>query len=145
MTAIRRTVEKLEKDIENLEEVTPQSPKQPGRAKKRLGSFLQDQAKGALVRGCFMSVQDMDGPMRLFFRLGKSTEQKSIMMGLQKSNGTVTSDPATMTEEVEAFYTNLYRAEDCCGTSVAELLDNLPQLSPADRDTLGSTITLQEL
>lgn len=54
----------------------------------------------------------------------------------------MTSDPATMTEEVEAFYMNLYKAEACCRTSVMELLDNLPQLSPADRDTLGSTVTL---
>lgn len=42
MTATKRTFEKLEKDIENLDEVTPHSPKQLGRAKKCLDSFLQD-------------------------------------------------------------------------------------------------------
>lgn len=50
-----------------------------------------------------------------------------------------------MREDVVAFYTNLYRAEDCRETAVAELLNNLPHLSPADRDALDSNITLQEL
>lgn len=63
-------------------------------------------------------------------------------MGLKKTNGTATSNPATMREELVAFYTNPYRTEDCRKTSVAELLDNLPQPSPADRDALDSKMTL---
>lgn len=43
-----------------------------------------------------------------------------------------------------AFYTSLYNAEDCQETSVTELLDNLPQLSPAGTDTLDPN-TLQQL
>lgn len=102
---------------------------------KRLGSFLQNQAKGALVRGSFLSAKDIDAPTSFFFNLGKSTGQRTTM---------VTSDPAMMREEVVAFYSNLFKADHCHKSSVAELLTNLPQLNPADKDTLDSEITLQE-
>lgn len=144
-TAIRKTADQLEKAFEDLEGLTAQSPEQLGRAKQRLGSFLQEQAKGALVRGRFTSIKDMDAPTNLFFKLGKSSSHKSTMVGLQKSNGTVTSESATMREEVVAFYDDLYKMEDCSEAAAAELLDGLPQLGSAEREALDATITLQEL
>lgn len=144
-TTIKRTAEKLEREIEVLEEAIAQSPQHLGRAKSRLSSFLQDQSKGALVRGRFLSAKDMDAPTKFFFGLGSPTGQRSAMVALQKPDGTMTSDPATMREEVATFYTALYRAEDCNATAVAELLEDLPRLSPADKKALDSTIALQEL
>lgn len=87
----------------------------------------------------------MDAPTKFFFGLGSPTRQKSSMVGLHIPDGTVTSDPAIMREEVSTFYSALYRAEDWSETAIAELLEDLPLVSPADKKTLDSTIMLQEL
>ena len=144
-TAVKKAFEKLEKDIEDLEGVMDHSPQQHQQAKSRLGSFLHDQAKGALLRGRFMSAQDMDAPTSLFFQLGTKTGHRESLVGLRRPNGTITTDPAVMREEVAAFYTALFGAEVCSQGAVGELLEDLPQLSPADKKALDSIITLQEL
>lgn len=91
--AVRRTTERLEKEIEVMEEVIAQHLEG---AKSHLNFFLQGQSKGVLVRGRFLSAKDMDAPTKFFFGLGSLTEQRSAMVALQRPDGTVTSDPATM-------------------------------------------------
>ncbi|KAJ4947654.1 hypothetical protein JOQ06_009687, partial [Pogonophryne albipinna] len=57
----------------------------------------------------------------------------------------VTSEPAEMRRHAVSFYTDLFKAEGCDVEAADELLQGLPQLSPAESDTLGSDITLEEL
>lgn len=47
--------------------------------KKELGSLLQEQVKGALIRARMCSIKDMDAPSSYFFNLEKkSVHQKQM-------------------------------------------------------------------
>ena len=71
--------------------------------------------------------------------------QGKQMVGLRLPDGKITSEPAEMRRHAVDFYTDLFGAEECDGEAVAELLQDLPQLSPGERDILSADITLEEL
>ena len=71
--------------------------------------------------------------------------QGKQMVGLRLPDGNITAEPAEMRRHAVEFYTDLFGAEECDGEAVAELLQDLPQLSPGERDILSSDITLEEL
>ncbi|KAJ3599285.1 hypothetical protein NHX12_033248 [Muraenolepis orangiensis] len=105
----------------------------------------QEKAKGALIRACFTSMRDIDAPTTFFFNLERSVGQRKQMVCLRLPDGQVTSEPAEMRRHAVSFYTDLFKAEGCDVEAADELFQGLPQLSPAESDTLGSDITLEEL
>ena len=112
---------------------------------QQLNSFLQEKAKGALVRAHFQHLRDKDAPTTFFFNLERSMAQGKQMVCLPLPGWNLTSEPAEMRRHTVEFYTDLFGAEECDGEAVADLLQDLPQLSPGERDTLSSDITLEEL
>ncbi|KAJ4946568.1 hypothetical protein JOQ06_024233, partial [Pogonophryne albipinna] len=113
--------------------------------KRRYRLRKHEKAKGALIRACFTSMRDIDAPTTLFFNLERSVGQRKQMVCLRLPDGQVTSEPAEMRRHAVSFYTDLFKAEGCDVEAADELLQGLPQLSPAESDTLGSDITLEEL
>ncbi|KAJ4941430.1 hypothetical protein JOQ06_011309 [Pogonophryne albipinna] len=109
------------------------------------GPLLKEKAKGALIRARFTSMRDIDAPTTFFFNLERSVGQRDQMVCLRLPDGQVTSEPAEMRRHAVSFYTDLFKAEGCDVEAADELLQGLPQLSPAESDTLGSDITLEEL
>ena len=77
--------------------------------------------------------------------MDRSVAQGNQMVCLRLPGGNLTSEPAEMRRHAVDFYTDLFGAEECDGEAVADLLQDLPQLSPGERDTLSSVITLEEL
>lgn len=67
------------------------------------------------------------------------------MVCLCLPDGKVNTDPVETRKHAVDFYTYLFRADSCEVDSAAEPLQELPQLSPEDQDTLISDITLDEL
>ncbi|XP_034003922.1 NACHT, LRR and PYD domains-containing protein 3-like [Trematomus bernacchii] len=104
-----------------------------------------EKAKGALIRARFTSMRDIDAPTTFFFNLERSVGQRKQMVCLRLPDGQVTSEPAETRRHAVSFYTDLFKAEGCDVEAADELLQGLPQLGPAESETLGSDITLEEL
>ncbi|KAJ3608527.1 hypothetical protein NHX12_025574 [Muraenolepis orangiensis] len=104
--------------------------------------YILEKAKGALIRARFTSMRDIDAPTTFFFNLERSVGQRKQMVCLRLPDGQVTSEPAEMRRHAVSFYTDLFKAEGVTGSSMTF---RSPQLSPAESDTLGSDITLEEL
>ncbi|KAJ3582744.1 hypothetical protein NHX12_000281 [Muraenolepis orangiensis] len=105
----------------------------------------EEKAKGALIRVRFTSMRDIDAPTTFFFNLERSVGQRKQMVCLRLPDGQVTSEPAEMRRHAVSFYTDLFKAKGYDVEASDELFQGLPQLSPAESDTLGSDITLEEL
>ncbi|KAJ3590668.1 hypothetical protein NHX12_008617, partial [Muraenolepis orangiensis] len=90
-------------------------------------------------------MRDIDAPTTFFFNLERSVGQRKQVVCLRLPDGQVTSEPAEMRRHAVSFYTDLFKAEGCDVEAADELFQGLPQLSPAQSDTLGSDITLEEL
>lgn len=147
---IKRAVQELEEEIRDLENLSVSQTDQQSNAllhskRRELNSFMQERAKGALVRARFIRLQDMDAPTTFFFNLEKSVCQRKQMVCLRLPDGKVATEPAEMRKHAADFYTDLFRADVCDVDSAAELLQGLPQLCPGDQDTLSADITLDEL
>ncbi|KAJ3583936.1 hypothetical protein NHX12_015433 [Muraenolepis orangiensis] len=142
---IRRAIEQLEREIRELESVSARNIEQSLLKQQQLNCFLQEKAKGALIRARFTSMRDIDAPTTFFFNLERSVGQRKQMVCLRLPDGQVTSEPAEMRRHAVSFYTDLFKAEGCDVEAADELFQGLPQLSPAESDTLGSDITLEEL
>ncbi|KAG7502892.1 Transposon TX1 putative 149 kDa [Solea senegalensis] len=102
-------------------------------------------AKGALLRSRFTTIKDMDAPTSFFFGLEKSASGSKHMACLQLPGGRITTNPVGMKHHAVDYYSKLFNAETCCGDSVDELLQGLPQLTTEDREVLGHSIALVEL
>ncbi|KAI4900412.1 hypothetical protein NFI96_009713, partial [Prochilodus magdalenae] len=149
-SSVRLAVKKLQRDIEDLEKrIDGNSGEglQGVLAVKRqeLGSYLQEQVKGALIRARISSIKDVDAPSSYFFNLERKAAQQKQMFFLRHGDGTLTSDPAEMRSLAVRYYAELYGAEECDGDSAADLLQGLPQLSPGQREELDSDIAFEEL
>ena len=149
-SSVRLAVKKLQRDIEDLEKrIDGNSGEglQGVLAVKRqeLGSYLQEQVKGALIRARISSIKDVDAPSSYFFNLERKAAQQKQMFFLRRGDGTLTSDPAEMRSLAVRYYAELYGAEECDGDSAADLLQGLPQLSPGQREELDSDIAFEEL
>ncbi|XP_075968244.1 adhesion G-protein coupled receptor G6 [Anarhichas minor] len=146
---VKRVIEDLENEIRDLEHSlfthTSTDTHRLQQKKQQLGSFLQERAKGALVRSRFTSVRDMDAPTSYFFNLEKSVSQTKQMVCLRLPDGKMTTDPIEMRQHAVSFYSALFRKEDNHRESVDELLQDLPQLGPEDRAVLDANISLEEL
>ncbi len=73
--------------------------------KKELGSLLQEQVKGALIRARICSIKDMDAPSSYFFHLEKKSVQQKQMYHLRRPDGVITSDPVEIRKLALNFYT----------------------------------------
>ncbi|KAJ4947216.1 hypothetical protein JOQ06_009254, partial [Pogonophryne albipinna] len=145
---IKRVVESLEKEIIDLESVSQADPQKIASLKEKrqeLNSFMQERAKGALVRARFTKLQDIDTPTAFFFSLEKSVVKRKQMLCLRLPEGKVTTEPAEMRKHAVDFYTDLFKADECAVDSAAELLQGLPQLSSEEQNTLSSELTFDEL
>lgn len=67
------------------------------------------------------------------------------MQCLRLPDGWVTSEISEMREGAVSFYEGLYAVEDFCPACAEVLLENLPQLSSAQRTELDTPVTFQEL
>ena len=110
-----------------------------------LGSFLQDQVKGALIRACVTNIRDMDGPTAFFFNLERKKGERKQMLHLRLPSGGITKDPAEVRRRTRAFYADLYGAGDRDPESAQELLQDLPKLRADQREALEVELSLQEL
>lgn len=94
---VKRAVQELEgeiRDLENALRTDQQNNDRLQSKKQELNSFLQERAKGALVRAHFTRLQDIDAPTTFFFNLEKSVASKirwcvsaSLMEGDHRPNG----------------------------------------------------------
>ena len=140
----------MQQDIENLEKQIIGNcriglHRELADKKRELGFYLQEQVKGALIRARISSIKDIDAPSAYFFNLERKTVKQKQMTFLRSTNGTLTSDPAEMRRLAVQYYTELYGAMDCDSDSTADLLQDLPQLSPGQRKKLDADITVEEL
>ncbi|KAL6459478.1 hypothetical protein MHYP_G00329500 [Metynnis hypsauchen] len=81
------------------------------RKRKDLGSYLYEQAKGALIRARVSSIKDMDAPTAFFFNLERKGNHQNPMQFLQHPEGHLTSVPAEMRKIAVDFYTDLYSVD----------------------------------
>lgn len=110
--------------------------------RQELSFFLQERAKGALIQTRSITLGDTDGPTAFFFSLKGNNEQ---LLNLKTLDGDRTSDPFEMWRLAAKFCTDLYAVEDVDQWSVADILQQLPEIRPAQKQTLDSPITLQEV
>jgi len=79
---VKFAVKSLEKDIQKMESTIfnnnePEQTELLNKKKKELGSLLQQQVKGAIVRARICSIKDMDAPTSFFFNLEKKAPNKN--------------------------------------------------------------------
>ncbi|KAF7642537.1 hypothetical protein LDENG_00256290 [Lucifuga dentata] len=110
-----------------------------------LRTLLEGRVKGALVRSRFCNIKDMDVSSSFFFNLERNIGRRKLMTCLKLSDGKVTTDPKEMRKCAVDFYTNLFSADCCKPECVAELLEGLPQLSPAEKAGLDRGLSMEEL
>ncbi|XP_069011373.1 carboxypeptidase O-like [Embiotoca jacksoni] len=125
---IKSAVKDLEANIKSIEEGFQRDP-DPGvgqilqERRLELSSFLQERVKGAL----------------------RSVAQRNQMTCLKLPGGGITTDQREMRSHAVELYAALFGEEQCCTVSREELLEGVPQLSPAERATLDAELTLEEL
>ena len=146
---IKRAVQRLEEEMRDLENLAVSQTDQHNNnvllsKRQELNSFMQERAKAAQVRARFTKLHDMDASTT-FFNLENSVGTRKQMVCLHLPDGKVTTESAQMRKHAVDFYTDLFRAESCDVDAAGELLQELPQLSPEDQDTLSLEITLDEL
>lgn len=149
-TIVKNTVRTLQKDIESMERNLVSSSEAVHcdvlkKKKQELNSYLQEQAKGALIRARFCSVKDMDAPSAFFFNLERKSVHQKQMCHLRRQDGSVTSNPAEMRKLARDFYKQLFSAESCDAASVEDLLEELPQLEHQQKEALDTLISFKEL
>lgn len=72
---VKTAIQKLHRDIQALENMLMNNNNDGNvqnehlKKKKELGSLLQEQVKGALIRARICSIKDMDAPSSYFFNL----------------------------------------------------------------------------
>lgn len=148
---VKAAVQKLQRDIQSLENILVIN-KDDGRIKnehlnkkKELGSLLQEQVKGALIRARICSIKDMDAPSSYFFNLEKKSVQQKQMYHLRRPDGVITSDPLEIRKLAVNFYTDLYDVETCDLECMSDLLSDLPKLTNEQKESLDGQITFQEI
>ena len=146
---IRETIQVLENTIREIECGFKTSDEmvsnQWQKKRQELSSMMQERVKGAMVRARFTNIKDMDAPSSFFFNLEKAAATGKQMTGFQLPDGSVTSDSVGMRNHAVDFYTELYRAGECDAQCAAELLQELPELSQAERTILDRDFSLEEL
>ena len=113
--------------------------------RKALGSYLYEQAKGALTRARVCSIKDMDAPTAFFFNLERKGTHQNPMQFLQHPEGHLTSVPAEMRKIAVDFYTDLYSADVTSFDCRDELLEGLPKLGTSHVEAMDSDIQFHEL
>ena len=147
---IKKIIQDLEKEITQIEGSfqgrCDSEIKDLLQGKRReLSSFLQERVKGALVRSRFISINEMDAPTSFFFNLERTVVGNKQMTCLELPGGGVTTDPVLMRSHAINFYTNLFGAEHCDDACVVELLEELPCLSSAEKESLDTELSYEEL
>lgn len=142
---VHRVMDQLEREIGELEGASSSNTEMLVSKRQQLNALLRERAKGALVQARIASLKDMDAPTSFFFNLERSEAERKQVMCLRLLDGSQTSDPAEIRQHTGTFYGELFAAHDCDEDAVADLLRNLPQLSPEDSNTLGLDLSLEEL
>ncbi|KAG7474066.1 hypothetical protein JOB18_001728 [Solea senegalensis] len=140
---VKSVIQRLEEEIRDLESnITDSNSTDRDRLQHKeqeLCNFLNERAKGALLRSRFTTIRDMDAPTSFFFGLEKSESGSKQMACLQLPGGRITTNP--MKRHAVDYYSKLFQSETCCRDSVDELLQGLPQLTTEDREVLLHSIT----
>lgn len=138
-------MDQLERETGELEGASSSNTEMLVSKRQQLNTLLRERAKGALVRARIASLKDMDAPTSFFFNLERSEAERKQVMCLSLLDGRLTSDPAEIRQHTVTFYSELFAAHDCDEDAAADLLRDLPQLSPEDSNTLGLDMSLEEL
>ncbi|KAL6472453.1 hypothetical protein MHYP_G00186410 [Metynnis hypsauchen] len=112
-SVVKGTVRGLEREISLIEEELVKKydagvSNLLERKRKDLGSYLYEEAKGALIRARVSSTKDMDAPTAFFFNFERKGNHQNPMQFLQHPEGHLTSVPAEMRKIAVDFYTDLY-------------------------------------
>ncbi|KAK7879312.1 hypothetical protein WMY93_033909 [Mugilogobius chulae] len=141
-------LKQLEREVACLEEgITRGSGSSGTWATKRraLGSFMNERAKGALVKAKIITLTDIDAPTRYFFNLEKKGRAGGDLMQLKMANGEVTSDPSLMRQEAISFYSKLFAVDECDEESQGQMVEGLPKLEEWEAEALTTPVTLEEM
>ncbi|KAK7887032.1 hypothetical protein WMY93_026653 [Mugilogobius chulae] len=144
----RGQLEQLEKEVSVLEEGVVRGTGSATTWMNRKGAlrtFMNERAKGALLKARITSLSDIDAPTRYFFSLERKNRTSTDLMHLRLSSGDVTSDKTIMRDEAIAFYSNLFSADECDEHSQNQITEGLPKLDTDQADILDGPVQVEEL
>lgn len=87
----------------------------------------------------------MDAATSFFFKLEMLVAQRKQMVCFRLLHGRLTFDTSEMRKHGVVFFADLFGAEFCDRDAAAELLQDLPQLSPEDLHILSTDLSLKDL
>ncbi len=91
-----------------------------------LGSLLEKEVKGSLLRARFTELKDMDDPHSFLLRPGEEDSGAQDNVLSEAARGREVSSPAELRRVAVSFYSDLYKAEGCDPGEVEQLLQGSP-------------------
>lgn len=113
----------------------------------QLDEIYLEKAKGAFVRSKAKWIEQGEKNSSYFYGLEKRRQNKKCITKLYK-NGNITQDSVQITEEVNKFYSNLYKTKfqrDKCDTFMSTVKKYVKTLSEEDKLTLEKDLSISEI
>ena len=105
--------------------------------------------QGYLIRSRAQIIEDDEKPTNYFCNLEKHHFTSKITPNLEKSNGTIINEQATVLREVKTFYENLYSSTDAelIDVDLKHVLSNavIKKISQDESSLLEGILTYQEV
>ncbi len=148
---IKESMSVLEKELMKLQDVpifTKDGNVMENVKKKNnlLAELMGLTTQGAIIRSRYQSVELMDAPSKLFFKLEKKNGQKKLIHALRSENGVLLTSPVDIRKRAAQFYKDLYKSE------VSEVkydhlffFFNLPQIAEDVNNEISKSLSLKEI
>ena len=114
--------------------------------KRKLKSIEDERVKGQIVRSRIKWHEEGEQSSKFFLGLEKSNAIKKKMRKLKFKDGTITTNPDTISNTQRQFYENLYSSSNVDNTLIENYVpfDMVKQLDITDKDSCEGLITEQE-
>ena len=145
--------EKLNRDIQKLEQQADPNLEFLEQKKKELEDIRIKRIKGCIIRSKARWLEEGEKPTRYFFNLENRNYTSKIIPKLQKENSTIITKQEEILEEAKSFNENLFDVNNNCSNTseiTCKKLDEwlgqneIPKLNHIESQTLEGPITLSE-
>ena len=138
----------LAKEIELLDKIPNKKETdllELNKKKQDLCSLREKIMNGVLLRSKARWIDNGEKVTKYFCSLEKRNYVSKQIRKLVKTNGEETEQPQEIQEEVYGFYKDLYKTnENIIDCGISELINEIPQLSTEEKESLEGELTLEE-
>ena len=148
----REEEEKLEKDVKTYQEQFLKNTESPeilenlNRSKTALENMHEKRTKSLIIQSRIQYYEEGEKNSKVFLNLVKKNQENSLIRSLKTNDGTV-DNPEDILKEINKFYKNLYDSKDIEDPKVwiNDIKNDIPQIREEDYETLGKSISKEEL